>query len=96
MANDFKGAYSNFIHSIYHSINSGNVQNITRALKIIKEQVLPYIVKSDIELIKKDSTLDIEDMFKHIATIDTKRVFALSVTEIREIISRLPDTQLTR
>ena len=92
VAGDFKGAYSGYISSVKHSISSGNLQNISTALKVIKHNVLPRLCKSDIEMLKNDTALDIEDMFKHIALMDDQKLFTLDVKDIRAAVNRLPQT----
>ena len=92
IGSDFKGAYSNYILSVKHSINSDNLQNVSRALKVLKQDVVPRLCKEDIEMLKKDTTMDIEDMFKHVALIDKKGVFVLDIKDLKMAINRLPDT----
>lgn len=94
LASNYKIAYYNFILSIKYSIMSGNVQNVPRALKMIKDSVLPKISKNDIEMLKRDTSLDIQEMFNHIASVDKDRVFALAIQEIIAIINRLPQTAI--
>ncbi|MBE2288510.1 MAG: hypothetical protein IAE95_03075, partial [Chitinophagaceae bacterium] len=90
---DYSGAYFCLVHSIKGSLESRNLQNIPRVFKSIKEQVLPFLCKSDIEKVRKEKNLDIEEAFKHVAQIDQDKVFALSIQELRQEIFQLPDSR---
>lgn len=86
---DFKGAYFNFVHAIKHTIDSKNTQNIPSILKMIKEQILPNLTKVDLDMIKKDKDIDIDEAFAHLSKFDKERHFALNMQEVKEVINRL-------
>ena|ERR1700677_3599707 len=90
---DVMGAYYHYIHSIKFSLKANNLNNVQGELKAIKEQILPFMCKDYIELMKKDKMLDIEDAFKHIALSDKNMVFSHPIQDIRAIINRLPQSQ---
>ena len=92
-SNDIRGAYVNFILSMEYSISGDNLRNIPIALKNIKDQILPFLSKSDIEAIKKEKTVDIEVLLIDITKVDKDKMLVPTIEEIRAVIHRLPETK---
>ncbi len=44
---------------------------------------------------EKEITIDIEDMFKHLSSVDKQNIFTVNAIEIRTLINQLPETVIS-